>query len=245
MVDDFVVHAIDTTTGNIINTGLENSLDQDILSSGGSIAFRVFESNAGTDLNGDGDLTDLVLHVVELNFDETAPTVNIVSPSADAVFVQNETPPTVQFACEDEPDGSGIASCEATLDGLPILSGDSIDTATIGPHNLSVTGTDIAGNVTELSISYTVITAQDAAELLAADVDELANAGVLNKGQAKGLKNKLASFRKKIDQGNINAARAKLIAFIMKVENFIVDEVLDQSEGEPLIGAAQTILDTL
>ena len=73
--NDFVPHVYDHTTGMTTNIGLAFSgfafsLDGNLL------AFHVFESAQGnTDLNGDGDTNDLVLHV----YDHTAvtPVTNI------------------------------------------------------------------------------------------------------------------------------------------------------------------------
>src|SRR6185437_6600906 len=54
------------------------------------------------------------------------------------------------FACEDEVDGSGIASCSA-----PVSSGANIDTS-VGTHSFTVKATDVAGNTSSVTSTYTV-----------------------------------------------------------------------------------------
>ena len=63
-----------------------------------------------------------------------------------------------EFSCSD-PGGSGIAAvdgCVGTVD-----DGDPVDTGTLGAKSFTVTGTDVAGNETEVTHSYTVVDTGD------------------------------------------------------------------------------------
>jgi hypothetical protein len=61
------------------------------------------------------------------------------------------------FECVDEPDGSGIASCDATVDGVPVADGAALPTGAPGLHEVVLTATDVAGNVSHASASYAVV----------------------------------------------------------------------------------------
>ena len=88
--------------------------------------------------------------VIDVTADTTDPTVAVVTPSAGAVYARNRVV-NADFSCADEAGGSGLASCVGTVaDGAPI------DTATVGDHPFTVTGTDNEGNETVVTRTYTV-----------------------------------------------------------------------------------------
>lgn len=84
--------------------------------------------------------------------DTTAPAVTITSPANGATYTQGQTI-AASFSCQDEPGGSGVASCSGT-----VADGALIDTATVGTHSFSftVTGTDNAGNSASVTHTYNV-----------------------------------------------------------------------------------------
>lgn len=86
--------------------------------------------------------------------DRTEPTVEIVTPSDGAAFARNQAV-NADFSCADEPGGSGLATCEGTVD-----DGTPLATATIGDHEFTVTATDDAGNVTVQTNTYRVAPAR-------------------------------------------------------------------------------------
>ena len=60
-IDDEVIHVLDTASGQVRNLGLAGGRP---FVDGGLVAFAVLEEDQGnTDLNGDGDASDAVLHV--------------------------------------------------------------------------------------------------------------------------------------------------------------------------------------
>src|SRR4030095_7737768 len=82
--------------------------------------------------------------------DVLAPTVTITTPADGAVFDRDELV-LADFSCVEEAGGSGIASCVGT-----VADGAAVDTSTLGAHQFTVTGTDLAGNTTTVSHTYTV-----------------------------------------------------------------------------------------
>ena len=87
--------------------------------------------------------------------DGTFPTVLITTPPVDAEYVQGVVV-NADFSCDDA-GGSGIDTCVGTVDGgAGFNSGSLIDTATPGVYTLTVTATDLAGNVTVDSHSCSV-----------------------------------------------------------------------------------------
>ncbi len=82
--------------------------------------------------------------------DVTDPTITITTPPDDATYLLNESI-NADYACEDEADGSGLASCDGTVaDGTPI------DTATVGGKTFTVDAADNAGNTSSLTHDYGV-----------------------------------------------------------------------------------------
>lgn len=82
-----------------------------------------------------------------VKIDKTAPAIAISSPLA-AEYTLNE-PVVATYSCTDT--GSGLATCTGT-----VASGLPIDTATIGPHRVSVNSTDRVGNASAGHVSYDV-----------------------------------------------------------------------------------------
>ena len=104
-----------------------------------------------TDLDGNTTTASAIVTVA----DGTFPTVIIDTPADGAVYDQNASVFS-DFSCDDA-GGSGIDTCVGTVDGGSAFnSGSLIDTATLGEHTLTVTATDLAGNVASLDRIYTV-----------------------------------------------------------------------------------------
>jgi hypothetical protein len=82
--------------------------------------------------------------------DGTAPTVDLRTPGANAVYGQGDVV-TADYDCADEDGGSGLASC---LGDVP--DGARIDTATVGDHTFTVRAVDAAGNASSRSVTYRV-----------------------------------------------------------------------------------------
>jgi hypothetical protein len=85
--------------------------------------------------------------------DETKPTATLTTPADGAVYDRGEQV-TADYACADEPNGSGLDSC---VGDVPV--GDDVDTSTLGDHTFTVTATDNAGNTDSAVAHYTVVDA--------------------------------------------------------------------------------------
>jgi hypothetical protein len=103
------------------------------------ITSRVFSCLASS---GGGETTE---HVA-IKRDATLPSMSIAQPQAQS-YRQGQTV-AIQFSCSDAT--SGIASCTANQAG-------SLNTTTLGTFSFVVTAVDHAGNMSQSSVSYTVI----------------------------------------------------------------------------------------
>lgn len=70
-------------------------------------------------------------------------------------------------------------------------------------------------------------------------------AGVLNDGQANSLLSKLEDAVQLLEDGKVTPAVHKLEDFISEVSNFIDNGTLTSAQGQPLIDAAEEVLDLL
>jgi hypothetical protein len=107
--------------------------------------------------------------------DTTAPAVTITTPADGALYTKGQVV-GADYACEDEPGGSGVASCDG-----PVASGDPIDTASVGGHLFAVTGSDNAGNEATLEHGYGVVFSASTTSFFSQPVDNLP---VLNSARA-------------------------------------------------------------
>jgi hypothetical protein len=82
--------------------------------------------------------------------DTTAPTITLGTPRKGATY-RLHSKVLAHYSCQDEPGGSGVASCAGTAkDGQPV------DTATPGRKTFVVRATDGAGNTSRKTVAYTV-----------------------------------------------------------------------------------------
>ena len=107
----------------------------------------------GADQIVDGTATDLegntATATVSISLDKTGPTVTITSPAQDAVFRLSDNL-LAAWAASDSL--SGIDSESGTA-----ATGSPIDTSTQGLNTFTVTATDLAGNTTMVTHSYSVL----------------------------------------------------------------------------------------
>lgn len=84
------------------------------------------------------------------NVDLDAPTITVNTPTEGTVYVLGQTV-LADYGCQDEADGSGLATCEGT-----IANGSAIDTATAGNKSFTVNTSDNAGNTDSVTVHYKV-----------------------------------------------------------------------------------------
>jgi hypothetical protein len=82
-------------------------------------------------------------------------------------------------------------------------------------------------------------------ENLITDIETLVAMDVLNQGQGNALTAKLRAAIKKMEQGNVNTAINQLQAFINQVNALINGGTLTPAEGQPLLDAANNIINAL
>ncbi len=83
--------------------------------------------------------------------DHVAPTITVTTPPGNAVYRLNQSV-IADYACADEPEGSGAASCSGD-----VPDGFRIDTSVVGSRAFTVLAVDEAGNEKTLVRPYQVI----------------------------------------------------------------------------------------
>lgn len=109
-----------------------------------------------TGITGVGVPSSIAYDVHTFVPDVNAPTADVRTPAAGAVYPQGTTL-TADFDCSDT-GGSGLASCTGTTS-----DGQALDTTTLGSHPFSVTASDGAGLVSIVDRPYTVAQRPDVA----------------------------------------------------------------------------------
>ena len=104
-----------------------------------------FVQYRSTDVAGRQETAKLIAFKV----DAVKPSVTITAPADGASYPLDKVV-TAKFKCTDNE--SGMDTCVGST-----ANGANLDTSTIGPHAFTVTGTDLAGNVTTLTTHYTVV----------------------------------------------------------------------------------------
>lgn len=82
--------------------------------------------------------------------DLAPPTINLTAPTNGAAYTLGQSV-KASYSCAATTAGPGIASCTGT-----VANGAAINTSSPGTYSFTVTATDKAGNVTTVTVSYTV-----------------------------------------------------------------------------------------
>jgi len=83
--------------------------------------------------------------------DRTAPAITLTSPAEGAVYTLGQAVAT-EYSCADEPNGSGVVTCDGTL-----RDGAALDTSQVGAKTFEVKATDNAGNHASKTVAYSVV----------------------------------------------------------------------------------------
>jgi len=162
----------------------------------------------------------LVAVFTEEPMDVTPPVITINEPTARD-YLHSETM-TLDFTAEDTE--SGVASIFATLNGMTVETGDTIElySLPLGAHTLTVTATDNVGNSNTETVTFNVVATVDS---LIALVEKFYDLGYINDEDfVEGLLAKLYAAKAKIESGQareaknyLKSARNILDAFVNQV----------------------------
>jgi hypothetical protein len=197
-------------------------------------------------LSADDGVHEPVSSNTTVNVENVAPTINSVSndgpllPGASATITVMATDPAGSndplqygFDCDDD----GVFEVGPQPDNTAACSfGDA------GNFTVNVHVTDDEGGQTLGSTAVTVLTPQEAGQILINQVQVFVDAGVLNQGQGQALIAKLEAAIQKLDQDNVRAAINQLEAFSNQVSALINGGVLTSAEGQPVIEAVTELI---
>ncbi|NHC45029.1 DUF1349 domain-containing protein [Motilibacter sp. K478] len=179
---------------------------------------------------------------VTFKVDATGPAVTVSGVAAGASYGDSGANRTVTFTAADP--ASGIASTSATLDGQPFTSGTALTLRqlSLGTHTLVVTSTDVAGNVTTSTTTFTVTTSFADIQAL---MDGYRAAGQLSASAYTNLTDRLTRAAQQAEVGSEAKAIAFLEQFISKAKNQIKGDAQDTIVRNLLMRDAQFLLDGL
>jgi hypothetical protein len=89
--------------------------------------------------------------VTVIGLDVIPPAIDLFAPLDGAVYLLDEDV-RADYACADEADGSGLASCAG-----PVPDGARVDTGSVGPHEFTVHAADVAGNTSSATARFRVV----------------------------------------------------------------------------------------
>ncbi len=188
-------------------------------------------------------------------------TVNVLNVAPTATFTG--TPSTIlvgqsvtlSFSNQLDPSVADVTagftySYDCTDDGTFEISDGN---ATSHTCDYAVSGTftakgrikDKDGEFTDYTVEIIVQTPQEATGSLIDQVEAFIDAEVLSQGEGNALIAKLEAAIKQINKGNSNVAINQLQAFINQVNDFINSGLLTSAQGQPLIDAANAVIDQL
>jgi hypothetical protein len=113
--------------------------------------------------------------------DKLAPAIRISAP-ADGARIRLGRAIAAEYACNDETNGAGLATCAG-----PVAAGARIDTSSLGPKTFRVDATDNAGNAATASRGYTVLPRRAPSIKLAFDFIRTASSTTFTSLRVKGV----------------------------------------------------------
>ncbi len=253
--DSTVINGADATNSPFLALGLTfadgNGLDTMEISTDGGATYTpaesYFNANAVTLTGADGlytvavRITDLsgntVVVTKQIRLDRSGPAITDSGIANGAVYDVGTTL-TLNFGASDT---DGVKTVAATLDtttGLKSGVAISTDTLTAGLHTVVITATDQLGNVSSVSVTFTIRVTTGG--LQSAVGDGVARKQVDASVQSV-LVNKLQSAQAAINRGDKTSARNMLNAFISAVSSNSGKKI-DAGYAAMLIGWANDVL---
>jgi sugar phosphate isomerase/epimerase len=173
--------------------------------------------------------------------DTRAPAITIGDPIRPDEGIGVSEDVTVTFAATDELLGSGVQSVTATLDGEPIISGDSLGLPFLSPgqHTLTVTATDKAGNTAEKSVMFEARTSfGDLDTVMMALVEQDRLAGHV----ATSLRDRLTRAQEAWNAGSESRPIGYLSQFVARAKNQVKGDAQDAQVRDMLVANAQALI---
>jgi hypothetical protein len=168
--------------------------------------------------------------------DEADPVVTVSSPTATAYMYDEVLP--IGFDATD--DLSGVFSIRAVLDSTPVENGEDVDLAElgVGSHTLVLRAEDTAGNQTESSVTFVVVSpVTDLKEMVQSFGDDGA---IEVQGIVESLMSQLDQAESLMLKGRIQAARKVLDAFVLTV-SALQGVTITPEAAEQLIAEATAV----
>jgi FIMAH domain/Beta-propeller repeat len=171
--------------------------------------------------------------------DSVVPAITINSPSATEYL--HTAAPQASFGATDSL--SGLVSVVATLDGVEVSNGQTIQllTLALGTHIFTLSASDRAGHTSSTGVGFTVVATIDT---LIDAVNTFAASGQINPSVGRSLLAKLDDAKQALSRGNVVAARSKLLDFKSQVSAKI-GQGISPAAAQLLIADTDYVIGTL
>lgn len=164
--------------------------------------------------------------------DTTPPAITITSPAPEGREFDTDDQFPISWTADDGPDGSGVASQGATLDGAAATNGQPVDTFLLdaGVHSVVVSAADNLGNAGSLTRTFRV---RATSASLLSNVRRACDEGLItNRGACNGLQAILEAAVAAHDRGAHRPTEVKQLGAALNVV-----EARTGRGIEPLFGA--------
>jgi hypothetical protein len=213
--------------------------------------------------NGDPELADTAFITINLNDVNETPTANPAGPFSLNENSAGGTP--VGTVTASDPDfgqtltfsivsgnTNGAFAIDANTGAITVANAAALDFETTPSFNLVVqvtdSGTPSLSATTSVSVSLIDVNELTPAQQflnLHGMVTALFNTGTMTKMQEGRLHRELDAAERQYNKGNIVGAESELQMFIAVVNDYINTGILTVQEGQPLIDAAQDLIDSI
>lgn len=239
-----------------VNTGQIQVLDGTLLN---------FETNPSFDLtvqvtdNGTPALSSSATVTINLTNVNEAPTVGPAGPFTVAENSANGT--VVGSVPSADPDvgdtltysivgGNGTFAINPSTGQITVANSAALDFETSPTFNITVQVTDAGSLSAQTSVTVNLSDVNEntpAQQFLALNnqVIDLRTSGTITNPQANKLLKDLEAAERQFNKGNISQAENQLQMFINQVNVYMSSGILTSEEGQPLIDAAQILIDTI
>lgn len=207
----------------------------------GSTMSNDFPTHGALQSTNAGVADVFVARIANREPDLVPPTIAISSPAA-ADYLHTDSI-QVSFSAMDSGSGLASGSPSATLDGVAVASGQTIQplTLALGSHIFTVAASDQAGNIATQTVDFRVTATIDS---LIATVNIFTNRRQIDATAARILLAKLSDAKEALTAGDVSGARAELQNFESMV-SMRSGETITEDAAQILLGDADYVLSSL